>query len=57
MRYQNRSLELPFCAAQGNHLSGAPEFCTLEAFRARVRELTPADWDAECSKNVTRTRR
>lgn len=49
MRYQNRNLVLPMCAEEGKHLSGAPEFCTLEVFRARVKELTPEDWDAECA--------
>ena len=40
---------LPFCAQVGNHLEGNPEFCTLAAFRKRVKELTPTDWDSECS--------
>ncbi|KAI0776494.1 histidine phosphatase superfamily [Irpex lacteus] len=49
MRYQNKSLQLPLCAEAGKHLPGHPEFCTLSAFRDRVKELTPVDWDAECS--------
>lgn len=49
MRYQNRTLKLPICSEDGRHLAGAPEFCTLEAFRERVKELTPEDWDAECA--------
>jgi acid phosphatase len=49
MRYQNRSLPLPFCSAEGKHLEGSPEFCTLEAFKERVKELTPVDWEKECS--------
>lgn len=49
MRYQNRSLPLPFCGAEGKHLEGSPEFCTLEAFKERVKELTPEDWEVECS--------
>ncbi|PSR78600.1 hypothetical protein PHLCEN_2v7347 [Hermanssonia centrifuga] len=49
MRYQNRNLVLPICANEGKHLPGHPEFCTLAAFRDRVRELTPADWEAECA--------
>ncbi|KAL0566125.1 hypothetical protein V5O48_015895 [Marasmius crinis-equi] len=49
MRYQNRNLPLPICADEGKHLPGSPEFCTLEAFRGRVKELTPVDWDAECA--------
>lgn len=49
MRYQNRSLALPLCAEDGKHLPGHPEFCTLTAFRERVKELTPVDWEGECS--------
>lgn len=49
VRYQNRNMPLPACAAEGKHLPGAPEFCTLAAFRERVLELTPVDWDAECA--------
>jgi acid phosphatase len=48
-RYQNRNLVLPMCAEDGKHLPGAPEFCTLEAFTERVRELVPRDWEAECA--------
>ncbi|KAF7323871.1 Acid phosphatase [Mycena kentingensis (nom. inval.)] len=48
MRYQNRNLALPICAEEGKHLPGSPEFCTLAAFRDRVRELTPVDWEREC---------
>ncbi|KAI0064916.1 phosphoglycerate mutase-like protein [Artomyces pyxidatus] len=48
-RYQNRNLVLPLCADEGKHLSGSPEFCTLEAFTERVNELTPKNWDEECS--------
>lgn len=49
MRYQNENMTLPICADEGKHLSGSPEFCTLTAFRERVKELTPLDWDSECS--------
>ncbi|KAF8886541.1 phosphoglycerate mutase-like protein [Infundibulicybe gibba] len=49
MRYQNKNLALPICAEKGKHLDGAPEFCTLEAFRARIKELTPTNWNAECA--------
>ncbi|CCL99109.1 uncharacterized protein FIBRA_01123 [Fibroporia radiculosa] len=49
MRYQNRNLPIPACAAEGKHLPGAPEFCTLAAFRERVLDLTPVDWETECS--------
>ncbi|KAJ7096717.1 histidine phosphatase superfamily [Mycena belliarum] len=49
MRYQNRNLPLPVCAEEGKHLPGSPEFCTLAAFRQRVKELTPIDWDTECA--------
>ena len=49
MRYQNKNLVLPFCGQVGNHLEGHPEFCKLAAIRERVKELTPTDWDVECS--------
>ena len=49
MRYQNKDLRLPLCADPGKHLPGHPEFCTLAAFRERVKELTPEDWEAECA--------
>ncbi|KZV84235.1 phosphoglycerate mutase-like protein [Exidia glandulosa HHB12029] len=57
MRYENRNLELPLCAGAGKHLPGSPEFCTLEAFQTRVRELTPQDWEYECEQNPTSLRR
>jgi len=47
-RYQNRTLMLPFCRRIGDHLDGHPEFCTLEAFSRRVKELTP-NWEVECA--------
>jgi acid phosphatase len=49
MRYQNKNMLLPMCAQKGDHLEGHPEFCTFDAFKARVKELTPDDWDTECS--------
>lgn len=49
MRYQNSNLVLPICAAEGKHLPGFPEFCSLKAFQERVLELTPTEWDVECS--------
>ncbi|KAI0777216.1 phosphoglycerate mutase-like protein [Trametes elegans] len=49
VRYQNENKALPACAEEGKHLPGSPEFCTLAAFRERVKELTPDDWEAECS--------
>jgi acid phosphatase len=55
MRYQNQNLTLPFCAKDGNHLPGSPEFCTLKAFREHMKELTPDDWDAECLPPRTET--
>ncbi|TFK49423.1 phosphoglycerate mutase-like protein [Heliocybe sulcata] len=50
MRYQNKNMVLPICADEGKHLPGSPEFCTLEAFNERVKELTPGDWEVECAR-------
>ncbi|KAI0944908.1 hypothetical protein AcV7_001582 [Taiwanofungus camphoratus] len=49
VRYQNQNLRLPLCADEGKHLPSAPEFCALDAFRERVQQLTPMDWEAECA--------
>ena len=49
MRYQNRNMFLPICSEDGKHFPGSPEFCTLAAFRERVKELTPDDFEAECA--------
>ncbi|KIY47319.1 phosphoglycerate mutase-like protein [Fistulina hepatica ATCC 64428] len=49
MRYQNKNMALPMCADEGKHLPGSPEFCLLKVFRDRVKELTPLDYEAECS--------
>lgn len=49
MRYLNKDMRLPVCADEGKHLPGHPEFCTLEAFKERVEQLIPKDWDAECN--------
>lgn len=49
MRYRDKSLTLPACAAEGKHLPGRPEFCTLVAFKERIRQLTPDDWEQECN--------
>ncbi|KAF9447139.1 phosphoglycerate mutase-like protein [Macrolepiota fuliginosa MF-IS2] len=48
VRHQNKNMHLPLCAEKGKHLEGAPEFCTFKAFRERMKELIPEDWDAEC---------
>ncbi|KAF8157020.1 histidine phosphatase superfamily [Crassisporium funariophilum] len=49
MRYQNKDMVLKTCAEPGKHLEGHPEFCTFAAFQERVKELTPTNWDVECS--------
>jgi acid phosphatase len=49
MRFQNKNMVLPMCADKGKHLPGSAEFCTLEAFGDRVKELTPVNWEAECA--------
>ncbi|KAJ1302017.1 hypothetical protein OPQ81_000852 [Rhizoctonia solani] len=54
MRYQNRNMALPACAAPGDHLPGSPEFCTFAAFQEHVRKLTPDDWEKECTPKKAR---
>ncbi|KAL5514341.1 hypothetical protein ACEPAG_2429 [Sanghuangporus baumii] len=53
VRYKNQNLTLPFCSAQGKHMDGRPEFCTLAAFQERIRELVPDDWETACAARPT----
>ncbi|KAF8550160.1 phosphoglycerate mutase-like protein [Imleria badia] len=53
MRYRNKNLILPLCAKEGDHLPGSPELCTLSVFQRRVKELTPSNWSAECTRETT----
>ena len=39
MRYNGRALALPACAKQGRHLEGAPELCTLDAFKKAIEKV------------------
>ncbi|ORX55726.1 phosphoglycerate mutase-like protein [Hesseltinella vesiculosa] len=50
VRYNDKVLELPGCAQNGNHhASGDQSLCTLDAFLAIVRDQVPDDWEKECS--------
>ncbi|TEB31839.1 phosphoglycerate mutase-like protein [Coprinellus micaceus] len=53
MRSQNKSIKLPLCAGEGQHLPGHPEFCTLQAFKDGMEAVIPLDWDKECSVSST----
>ncbi|PWY98434.1 phosphoglycerate mutase-like protein [Testicularia cyperi] len=52
VRYGDRDMRLPACAAQGKHYEGRPEFCTLEAFMDVAKSLRHPkgwSWDEQCS--------
>ncbi|ORY98625.1 histidine phosphatase superfamily [Syncephalastrum racemosum] len=48
VRYNEKVLELPGCAGQGEHYDGDKSLCTLEAFKKIVKEQIPDDWEDEC---------
>ena len=51
VRYGDRTMQLPGCAAPGKHYEGRPELCTLNAFRDIVKELKHPQgwsWDKQC---------
>lgn len=53
MRYGDTTLKLPACGEQGKHLSGYPEFCTLQAFTDAATSLQHPQakgWEEECSE-------
>lgn len=53
LRYNDRPLGLPFCAAQPErHLDGDASFCTLAAFKEATDSFTPRDWKAECREKL-----
>ena len=48
VRYNDKLLQLPGCAQQGDHYEGDATLCTLEAFQKIVQEQVPQDWAEEC---------
>lgn len=49
VRYNDKILELPGCAAQGDHhANGDKTLCTLEAFKKIVKDVVPDNWAEEC---------
>ncbi|KAL5598883.1 hypothetical protein BROUX41_003796 [Berkeleyomyces rouxiae] len=52
VRYNDRPLVVPGCAAAGRHLPGDESFCTLAAFKEIVDNITPRHWKAECASNL-----
>lgn len=52
LRYGDRDLQLPACAAKGKHYEGRPELCTLEAFMDVAKSLQHPqgwNWEQQCS--------
>lgn len=60
LRYNDRPLTLPFCAAKPErHLStsegdatNGKQFCTLTAFKEATDTFTPRNWRSECGMNL-----
>jgi acid phosphatase len=52
IRYNDRVMRVPGCAATGKHLAGDESFCTLEAFKAIVDKYTPKSWHRACMQNL-----
>ncbi|KAF1986285.1 phosphoglycerate mutase-like protein [Aulographum hederae CBS 113979] len=52
IRYNDRVMRVPGCAAPRNHLEGDASFCTLKAFKEIVDDFVPADWRRECGSNL-----
>jgi acid phosphatase len=52
IRYNDKIMSVPGCAAQGKHLDGDTTFCTLEAFKGIVDKYTPKNWKAACGAKL-----
>lgn len=52
IRYNDKVMKVPACAAPGRHLDGDDSFCTLEAFKRVVDGYTPRNWKTECGMNL-----
>ena len=52
LRYNSEVAVMPGCSKSGRHLEGDESFCTLEAFKEIVDEITPKDWKAQCRENL-----
>ncbi|EST07776.1 Histidine phosphatase superfamily, clade-2 [Kalmanozyma brasiliensis GHG001] len=52
VRYGDRDMKLPACAAPGKHYEGKPELCTLEAFKEIAKSLQHPkgwSWEQQCA--------
>lgn len=52
IRYNDRVVSVPGCAAPGKHLDGDESFCTLEAFKEIVDKYVPVSWKGACASNM-----
>jgi acid phosphatase len=52
IRYNDKIMQVPGCAAVGKHLEGDTTFCTLEAFKGIVDKYTPKNWKAACGAKL-----
>ncbi|KAL9056634.1 MAG: hypothetical protein Q9162_002805 [Coniocarpon cinnabarinum] len=52
LRYNSVPAVIPGCTKPGRHLDGDPSFCTLDAFKQIVEDITPKDWRGECRLNL-----
>lgn len=52
VRYNDRVMRVPGCAADGRHREGDTSMCTLAAFKEVVDGFTPKNWKKECGSNL-----
>ncbi|KAJ3178554.1 hypothetical protein HDU85_005161 [Gaertneriomyces sp. JEL0708] len=48
MLYNGKPLEIPACAADGNHRSGDRTMCTLDAFFKTMDKMVPQNYEERC---------
>lgn len=52
LKYNDKLVLIPACAAEGNHRPGDESLCTLKVFKETVDAFRPVDHQAQCHANV-----
>lgn len=52
VRYNDKVMKIPACAAPGNHFGDDESLCTFEAFKRVADSFTPRNWKVQCGQNL-----
>ncbi|KAJ9616434.1 hypothetical protein H2200_000152 [Cladophialophora chaetospira] len=52
IRYNDKVMQIPACAKQGNHYGDDESLCTFEAFKRVADGFVPHNWKVQCGQNL-----